>query len=153
MPHSFAHLPTEFIGFHSKPNAAPDAKINDFFKKLGAPNTAWEYHPLLLSTDLQYTTIVMHSFGLFVKDNMLFEVRGSECSAWEFDGQWDPQPTSTAQIWDHVNRGTLGSYFPQHSFYSSLCSILEWVDSAIEKHVILNALAQNANIHPAPKKI
>lgn len=155
MTHPFAHLPTEFIGFRywNSPKT-PTEKIADFAKKFGAPSDFADYHPLLLVDNSSRTGELAHSFGLFVKDGKLFEVNGSECSVWNFNGQWEPEETSTAALLHRLDNGYLGREGDEDSqFAEPLRAILHWVDSAIEKHVILNAVAPNTNTNSAPKKI
>lgn len=155
MPHPFVHLPTEFVGFrHWDLSRTPQDKINDFSKKFGAPSDFSDYHPLLLVDNSSRSGEIAHSFGLFVKDGKLFEVNGSECSVWNFNGQWDPEETSTVALLRRLDKGSLGQEGDEDSqFAEPLRAILHWVDSAIEKHVILNAVAPNTNTNSAPKKI
>lgn len=155
MPHPFAHLPTEFVGFHHWSSIrTPEEKIADFCKKFGAPSDFGDYHPLLLVDNSSTSGEMAHSFGLFIKDDALFEVTGSECSVWNFNGQWEPEETSTTALLHRLDNGYLGQEGDDGSqFAEPLRVILHWVDSAIQQHVILNALAQNANTNSAPKKI
>lgn len=155
MPHPFAHLPTEFVGFrHWDLSRTPQDKINDFSKKFGAPSDFSDYHPLLLVDNSSRSGEIAHSFGLFVKDGKLFEVNGSECSVWNFNGQWDPEETSTVALLRRLDKGSLGQEGDDDSqFAEPLRAILGWVDSALEKQVLLNNLPHSADTFPAPKKI
>lgn len=154
MPHPFAHLPTEFIGFRDwNSPKTPAEKIADFLKKFGAPS-ATDYHPLLLVDNSSRSGELAHSFGLFVKDGSLFEVNGSECSVWNFNGQWEPEKTSTAALLRRLDKGSLGQEGSEDSqFAEPLRAILEWIDSAIEKQVLLNNLSNSAPTNGAIKKI
>lgn len=155
MTHPFAHLPTEFVGFrHGSSIRTPEEKTADFCKKFGAPSDFGDYHPLLLVDNSSCSGEMAHSFGLFVKDGALFDVYGSECSVWNFNGQWQPKQTSTAVLLHRLDNSYLGQEGDDDSqFAEPLRAILEWVDSAIEKRVLLNALAQGAHTNPVPKKI
>lgn len=155
MPHPFVHLPTEFIGFrHWNSSKTPAEKTTDFSKKFGAPSDFADYHPLLLVDNSSRSGELAHSFGLFVKDGKLFEVNGSECSVWDFNGQWDPEETSTAALLRRLDKGTLGTVGDDDSqFAEPLRAILGWIDSAIEKQVLLNNLPSSAPTNGAIKKI
>lgn len=155
MPHPYAHLPTEFVGFrHWNSARTPEEKIADFLQKFSAPSDASDYHPLLLVDNSSCSGEIARSFGLFVKDGALFEIHGSECSVWNFNGQWEPEETSTAALLHHLDFGTLGIDGNDDSqFAEPLRAVLDWVDSALQKRVLLNALPQDINITPAPKKI
>lgn len=154
MPHPFAHLPTEFIGFRywNSPKT-PAEKIADFLKKFGAPSDFGDYHPLLLVDNSSCSGELAHSFGLFVKDGKMFEVNGSECSVWNFNGQWEPEETSTTALLRRLDKGSLGQGNDDSRFDEPLRAILEWIDSAVQKQVILNTLPQDATPIPAPNKI
>lgn len=150
MPHPYAHLPTEFIGFWNSLEM-PEEKIADFLQKFGALESSTTYHPLLLVNNSSCSGEMAQSFGLFVKDGALFEVNGTECSVWDFDGQWEPEETSTAALLHRLDKGTLGTVGDEENHFDApLRAILHWVDSAIQQQVILNTLAQNANTNPAP---
>lgn len=153
MPHPYAHLPTEFVGFrHWNSSRTPQDKIADFLKKFGAPSDASEYHPLLLVDNSSCSGEIAHSFGLFVKDGVLFEVNGTECSVWDFDGQWEPEQTFTAALLHRLDKGALGIAGDEDSqFAEPLRAILDWVDSAIQQQVLLNAVPTGSP--QTPKKI
>lgn len=145
--HPFAHLPTEFVGFrHWNGARTPEEKTADFFQKFGAPSDFGDYHPLLLVDNSSRSGEMAHSFGLFVKDGALFEVTGSECSVWNFNGQWEPEETSTAVLLHRLDNGYLGQEGDEDSqFAEPLRAILEWVDSAIQQQVLLHALPQGVS--------
>lgn len=154
MPHPFVHLPTEFVGFrHWDLSRTRQDKINDFAKKFGAPCDFADYHPLLLVDNSSRSGELAHSFGLFVKDGKLFEVNGSECSVWNFNGQWDPEETSSIALLRRLDKGSLGQGDDDSQFAEPLRAILGWVDSAIEKQVLLNNLPHSAPTNGAIKKI
>ena len=152
MPHPYAHLPTEFIGFWNSLEM-PEEKIAYFLEKFGAVDATTTYHPLLVN-NYTCTGELAHSFGLFVKDGALFEVTGSECSVWNFNGQWEPEETSTAALLRRLDKGSLGQEGDDDTqFAEPLRTILEWIDSAIEKQVLLNNLPHSAPTIGATKKI
>lgn len=153
MTHPYAHLPTEFAGcWYGDSPQTPAEKFTYFLQKFGAPSDAQEYHPLLLVNNSSCSGEIAQSFGLFVKDGALFEVTGTECSVWDFDGQWEPEQTSTAELLHRLDKGTLGTVGDEDSQFSEpLRAILEWIDSALQKHVLLDVVPQGSC--KTPKKI
>lgn len=47
------------------------------------------------------------SFFLFRKDDKLYEVNGSHCSCYGFEGQWTPEETTLVALFHRANCGNL----------------------------------------------
>lgn len=63
-----------------------------------------------------------NAFVLFrnTSDGQLYEVNGSHCSCYGLEGQWDPEPTSVAELRHRLNKGYLG----QNEFADELAEVL-----------------------------
>lgn len=130
----------------------PEEKIAYFLEKFGALESSTTYHPLLLVDNSSCSGEIARSFGLFVKDGALFEIHGSECSMWDFIGQWEPEETSTAALLHHLDFGTLGIDGDEDNHFAEpLRAIFDWVDSAIQQQVLLYAVPTGSP--QTPKKI
>lgn len=49
------------------------------------------------------------AFVLFERDDKLYEVRGSHCSCYGLEGQWDPEEVTVLELERRVTIGTLGN--------------------------------------------
>lgn len=67
-----------------------------------------KYQPLFLALVSSSSGEVATSFGLFKKDGLLWEVSGSECSMWDFNGQFVPEATTVDALKHRVLHGHLG---------------------------------------------
>lgn len=50
------------------------------------------------------------AFVLFRQDGKLYEVHGSHCSCYGFEGQWEPEETSLKALRFEVEQGCLTKY-------------------------------------------
>ena len=117
--------PVVYVGFE---HILDDAtKIQHFFKLFKTPPVDQQvFTPLLLVNNYSRSGEVAESFGLFVKEGQLFEVHGSECSVWDFDGQWEPEPTTVQALLHRLDHGRLGQD-PDHPFHEPLRQVLAHV--------------------------
>lgn len=123
-----------FCGFFRNEQKTPAEKVQIFLEAFGAPNDAvFEYRPLLLALNSSSSGEVAASFGLFEKTGELFEVSGSECSIWEFNGCWEPEATNPDILMHRIREGTLGrEEYEETSFdheLLALCQKLKLEDS------------------------
>lgn len=107
------HVPADqeihCFGFASLDLDAPtDEKVQSFMTRFGAPDDALsEYQPVFL-VDQQFNGGEQaESFGLFVRDNLLYEVVGVESSVEDFNGQWEPELTSPQALRWRIENGQL----------------------------------------------
>lgn len=131
-------------------NETPAEKVSAFLKAFGAPDDAvFEHRPLFLALNSSSSGEEASSFGLFEKDDELFEVSGSECSVWEFNGCWEPEATNPDILMHRILEGTLGrEEYDETSFdheLLALCQKLKLEDS------VKDIAAQKSK--PAHKKI
>lgn len=85
--------------------ATPQEFARAFGLSHGIPS---DFEPLLLSLNSSSTGEIAQSFGLFDCRGLLYEVIGTECSVWEFNGQWDPEPTTVESLMRRLDEGSLG---------------------------------------------
>lgn len=118
--------PVQCFGFYANLSATVEQKIGDFLKRFGvSADVLDEYQPLFLVNNQSSSGEIAGSFGLFVKDNVLFEVNGTECSVWDFDGQWEPEQTSVAILLHRLDKGALGKEgFEEDHFDQQLRALL-----------------------------
>lgn len=105
----------------------------DFFERFGTTLKtvmAEGYRPLFLAIGSSSSGEVATSFGLFEKDGQLWEVNGSECSVWDFNGQWEPEVVPLAALRHRLERGTLGMDDGHDNFASSLRAYLGILEAA-----------------------
>jgi hypothetical protein len=67
-----------------------------------------EYRPLFLAMVSSCSGEITQSFGLFERSGVLWEVTGTECSVWNFNGQFEPEPTNPVALRHRVVNGDLG---------------------------------------------
>lgn len=87
-------------------NASPEAFSKAFHLDDGIPKG---FITLFLSLNHTGSGEATESFGLFACGGMLYEVVGSECSMWDFNGQWDPEPTTLDALRHRIRDGRLGT--------------------------------------------
>lgn len=66
----------------------------EFFDRFGADKEEQKtYMPLILSIEYSHGGEVAESYGVFLnsKNKCLYKVYGSECSVWDFNGQFSPE--------------------------------------------------------------
>lgn len=66
----------------------------EFFDRLGASERQRQSHvPLLLTIEHTYAGEMASTLGVFLnsRNKCLYEVHGSECSMWRFNGQFEPE--------------------------------------------------------------
>lgn len=105
----------------------------DFFERFGTTRKAVMaegYRPLFLAIGSSSSGEEATSFGLFEKDSQLWEVNGSECSAWDFNGQWEPEMVPLAALRRRLEQGTLGMDDGHDNFASSLRAYLGILEAA-----------------------
>ena len=59
------------------------------------------------------------AFALFRKDGKLFEVRGSHCSCYGLEGQWEPEETTVAAL-----KTRDAGYGAEHTYRADLAGVL-----------------------------
>lgn len=99
----------------------------EFFEKFGID---WKqldgFVPLLLASNYSCGGEMAQTYGLFKKDNELYEVHGTECSVWDFNGQWDLEHTTVESILHRIEKGQLGQgEHSEQNFYSELLEIVQ----------------------------
>ena len=118
--------PTVFCGFYNRERLPPEEKIKLFLKLFHAPEDASEYTPLFLVLNHSSSGEVATSFGLFEKDKTLFEVSGTECSVWDFNGCWEPEETTIEALTHRLTVGRLGEEDSEESsFNKDLLAVLD----------------------------
>lgn len=78
------------------------------------------YKPLFLASNYSTTGETATSYGLFKKNNSLYEIHGTECSMWNFEGQWKPEKVTWDVILHKINHGQLGQGYGDEEFAISL---------------------------------
>ena len=108
-------------------------KIDKFFELFSAlPDDRVAYRPLFLVNNHSSSGEVAESFGLFVKDDQLFEVVGSECSVWDFNGQWEPEPTTPEAILYRIENGSLGrADYAEDNFGEELKALMQRLSASV----------------------
>jgi hypothetical protein len=120
--------PVVCMGFHHlTARAAMAEKIAAFHRLFSVPAEEQAlYQPLFLACNFSSSGEIAESFGLFTKDNLLYEVHGSECSVWDFTGQWEPEPTSLAALLHRLDHGSLGqSEYEDNCFHEELREVVQ----------------------------
>jgi len=107
----------------------------DFFERFGVRYDtvkAEGYTPLFLAITHSSSGEEAESFGLFEKSGkkgpQYFEVLGSECSVWDFNGQWEPELTTPAVLWHRLTHGQLGLADGNDAFNTSLKAVVAKLD-------------------------
>jgi hypothetical protein len=62
-------------------------------------------------------------WGLFHKDDKLYEVNGSHCSCYGLEGQFDPEEVLLIELVNRLQKGTLGTY-EYNNFKEDLCKFI-----------------------------
>lgn len=102
---------------------------------------SWEhcggYEPLFLASNYSCSGEMATTYGLFKKNNLFYEVYGTECSVWDFDGQWEPEEITLEAILHKINHGSLGSGsdYDEQEFATELKS---FILSNMEKNELIN---------------
>lgn len=112
-PKAFVNVPEDHqpqcYGFDTLDiDATVEQKVQSFMERFGAPPSALEqYRPVFLVDQQSHSGEQVETVGIFVKDNLLFEVVGIESSTEGFNGQWNPKPTSPQSLRWRIENGEL----------------------------------------------
>lgn len=103
-----AHQPLCY-GFETlDSDASVEEKVQSFMERFGAPANALEqYRPVFLVDQQSHSGEQVETVGIFVKDNLLFEVVGIESSVGNLNGQWEPELTSPQSLRWRIENGEL----------------------------------------------
>lgn len=99
----------------------------DFFKAFGK---TWDncggYEPLLLASNYSGGGELAQTYGLFKKNKQLYDVYGTECSIWNFNGQWELEQTTVEEVLHKIVKGDLGhdDGYGQTGFANELKSLM-----------------------------
>lgn len=93
-----------------------------FFTRFNAPESARKsFKPVFMVINESYSGELADSYGLFEKNHILYEVHGSECSIWDFNGQWQPEPVTKDYLIHQLTVLNFGiSEYDSESFNSHL---------------------------------
>ena len=117
------------------PSLAGDIKgrgergVTEFLDRFGASDSQRKaFRPLFLALSSSSSGELATSIGIFERDGRLYEVSGTECSVWDFNGQFTPEPSSVPELRHRTAVGTLGRSDSDHSdIYAS--ELLLFLDS------------------------
>lgn len=71
------------------------SSVDEFFDRFSAEkNQRKNYKPIFLAIVNSSYGECSPSFGIFEKNNQLYTVYGTECSMWDFNGQFNPELTT-----------------------------------------------------------
>lgn len=71
------------------------SSVNQFFDRFSAnDHQGKNYHPIFLAIVYSSYGECCPSFGLFERNGQLYTVYGTECSIWDFNGQFEPELTT-----------------------------------------------------------
>lgn len=108
----------KLIGLFEKPFG--NCGMQEFLNRFGASKEDAEgCEPLFLAISQSHGGEMANSLGIFVKDESLHMVSGSECSAWDFDGQFELEPISMVEL-IKMARGGYGGNSCSDSFNAEL---------------------------------
>lgn len=113
--------------------SVPDG-VTHFFKRFGvtADQVKEEgYRPLFLAYGNSRSGEESMSFGLLEKEGALFEVHGTECSVWDFNGQWEPEATSVNALRHRLDKGYLGCNEGNDDFHQELGEYLDKLEPSL----------------------
>lgn len=112
-PKAFVNVPEDHeplcYGFDTLDIDTPiQEKVKSFMDRFGAPASALEeYRPVFLVDQQSFSGEQVETVGIFVKDNLLYEVVGVESSIEDFEGQWEPELTSPQALRWRIENGEL----------------------------------------------
>ena len=128
MTNDFHAVSTVCVGFERRAHLPVEEKITIFFDMFHVPFKERDlYHPLFLLNTYSRSGELAPSFGLFLRDGHLYEVHGSECSVWDFNGQWELEATSVSALRHRMERGDFGSD-DDHPFKDELSQLLDQLE-------------------------
>jgi hypothetical protein len=143
----------QLFGFYfMEQDATATEKVNAFMERFGAPDDALDtYHPVFLVDNHSTSGEVAASFGLFIRDGVLHEVHGSECSVWDFDGQWEPEETSLPSLRHRLTKGTFGQDDNgEDQFRTALLDLVSRIPAMMEKSQLEQQIAGTQ--HKTPRR-
>ena len=91
-------------------DATTEEMVASFMEKFQAPDEALlQYRPVFLveQTIGKGSSEVAESVGIFLKDNLLYEVIGQESYDEDFNGQWEPELVSPQSLRWRIENGQL----------------------------------------------
>lgn len=106
-----------YIGFYDEADPYNEL-MGDFFQ-------GWEGHPRPPEVHVLFAVKRSWSYEedmyvLIEQDGKLFDIEGSHCSCYGFEGQWDPVETSLETIKMRIEQGRLGEGYVSDSFDKEL---------------------------------
>lgn len=125
-----------------------DAKsINNFANRFNVDaDKIKSYNPLLISITYSSGGEQALSYGLFVKNGVMYEVHGTECSVWDFNGQWEPEPVSLDEL-KYKLKNKIGIDDNGYDiFQSDLIKLVGDIENAPDKYKINLNMCNHLNI-------
>lgn len=127
-----------------KPTLFGCSSINEFFDLFGADDKQRRnYKPIFLAITHSSYGECAPSFGVFEKNDQLYSVYGTECSMWDFNGQFNPELTTLDMLLSEV-KNEIGVIDGRDEFNAKLLNCIKDLQSLNKfKDLSENALVKD----------
>lgn len=93
----------------NKPRLIGIQKLSEMYELYHVRPEDWsQYKVLFFAYGSSSYGELVDSFGLLEKAGKLYAIYGSECSVWDFNGQFQPERITIEELKHHFSRGRLG---------------------------------------------